>query len=141
MAALKVIRTFAWATVALLLGSCSESLAPIEPMPGTYVLTSYSAGSTAQSRMDMIALGVRWELDIGADNSVISTTWIAGDTVAVPTQRTGAVRRRGADVTFSQFDGELAILTLRRWTLNGPELVAEDQTVNNVNATIRFTRQ
>ena len=138
---MKIRRALAGILTALLVGSCSDALAPIEPMPGHYVLTSYSAGSTAQYRMDMIALGVRWELDIAADNSVTSTTWVAGDTIASPTQRAGTVRRRGADVTFSQFEGGLPILTLRNWTLDGNELVAENQTVNNVNATIRFTRQ
>jgi hypothetical protein len=134
-------RTLVAALAALLLGSCSDSLAPLEPMPGTYVLTSYAAGPTAQSRMDMIALGVRWRLDIAEDNTVISTTWITGDTIAPPVQRAGTVRRRAGDVVFSNFEGGLAILTLRHWTLNGTELVAEDQTVNDVNATIRFTRQ
>ena len=141
MAALRIRRSIAAALATLLLVSCAEPLAPLEPLPGTYVLTSYAAGPTPESRMDMIALGVRWTLEIGEDNTVVSTTWIAGDTIAQPHRLTGTVRRRGRDVTFSRFNEGIGILTLRQWTLDGNELSAVDQTALNVNSTMRFTRQ
>ncbi len=141
MAALTLRRSITAALATLLLVSCADPLAPPEPMPGTYVLTSYASGPNPDSRMDMIALGVRWILEIGENNSVVSTTWVTGDTIAQPTRRIGAVRRRGRDVTFSRFDGGHGILTLRQWTLDGNELSAIDQTALNVTSTIRFTRQ
>jgi hypothetical protein len=118
--------------------SCTEPIA--RPPAGTSQVATWLTSSSSTGTIYLIEKGGAWTLDIAPDGTVVSKTDMVTDYLEVHDSRTGTVTLEGNAVWFWGF-GNDQILTARRWTLDGDEIVSENQTVNGVNATIRFARR
>jgi hypothetical protein len=121
-------------------GGCTEPL-EITP-PGTYDATTYSAGPSEVDRIDLLKRGITWTLTIREDRSVIDQWDVVGPNNLVShTTVSVTAHREGNTITFINANPSDRILTERTWTLDGDQITAVNQTVDGVNAVIRFTRR
>jgi hypothetical protein len=127
------------AALVVAVASCTEPT-PIGIPAGVYVATTYAAGPSAAERVDLLALGVSWTLTVDDDRNVVSHWHVESGNMVSDHSYTGIVHLKGNSATFDMYGAD-PILTQRVWTLDGDKLFAENQTVADVNATIRFTRQ
>jgi hypothetical protein len=133
-----ISRGILWVVPLVVSISCTEPVA--RPPAGTYDATTYLVGPSSTELIDLLDRGGRWTLDVAADGSVVSRTDMVTAQFEVHDSRTGTVTLEENQVWFWGF-GNDKILTARRWTLDGNQIVSENQTVNGVNGTIRFTRR
>jgi hypothetical protein len=120
-------------------GGCTEPL-EITP-PGTYEATLYRAGPTPIDHVDMLALGITWTLAIREDRSVTDQWDVVQGTKVSHVTVQAVAHREGNSVVFINLDAADRILSERTWTIDGDQLTALNQTVDGVNANIRFTRR
>jgi hypothetical protein len=139
MAAMR--RVSGLALVAVLAVGCTEPL-PVGIPAGTYEATTYLSGPSPAQRLDMLALGITWTLTVGDDRSVIDHWHVVGGdgTMVSDVTRTGIVHLEGNTATFA-VPGDDHFLSGRTWTVDGNVLSSVDQTVDGMNAIIRFTRK